>query len=311
MTVTIVINLFGNVSVENIVENFKNIGTFPKPINIVISWSDPPSNAIHIVHSLRKRLNGGFNFNLIYLPLPRMGSGKQRDLTLKYVLKKIEGTEVAVFMEEDVVVREAGWLSKLLEVFKKLPSKVAILSLDTGSRLCVDFVTTNIHSTSRRLYMSLTGGSGIFAVRSEALRELLRLGLDTYSPFMYFHWEDMEFVLKLWLLGYVTVSYRGINYIHLGSTSRTKPLHRRYTEYLDPMIAMIVNVPLKFLLFIVPLRVLRDLIKSMYRNEVLLLIRAFLFIVKNLWYIMSIRIRRAKVWRRGERFASVLSSCFK
>jgi len=186
-TVTIVINLFGNVSIKKVIENLRNIGTFAEPINILISWSDPPSNATHIVHSLRKHLNGRFNFNLIYLPLPRMGSGKQRDLTLKYVLKKIGGTEVVVFMEEDVVVKEVGWLSKLLEIFKKLPSRVAILSLDAGRRLCIDFVATSI-STSRRLYISLAGGSGIFAVRSEALRELLGLGLDTYSPFMYFHW---------------------------------------------------------------------------------------------------------------------------
>jgi GT2 family glycosyltransferase len=310
MTVTIVINLFSNVSVENVVENLRNIGAFPEPINIIISWSDPPSNAIHIVHFIRKRLNGRFNFNLIYLPLPKMGLGKQRDLTLKYVLKKIEGTEAVVFMEEDAVVKEVNWLSKLLGIFKRLPSRVAILSLDVGSRLCVDFVATSIQAY-RRLYISLAGGSGVYAVRSEALRELLRLGLDTYSPFMYFHWEDIEFVLKLWLLDYVTVSYRGINYIHLGGTSKAKPLHRRYTEYLGPMIAMIVDVPLKYLIVIAPLRVLRDLIKSMYRNEVLLPIRAYLFIVKNLKYIMTIRIRRLKIWRRGERLASILSGCFK
>jgi len=85
MTVTIVINLFGDVSIKKVIENLRNIGTFAEPINILISWSDPPSNATHIVHSLRKHLNAGLT--LIYLPLPRMGSGKQRDLTLKYVLK--------------------------------------------------------------------------------------------------------------------------------------------------------------------------------------------------------------------------------
>jgi hypothetical protein len=77
------------------------------------------------------------------------------------------------------------------------------------------------------------------------------------------------------------------------------------------MIAMIVNVPLKLLLFIAPLRILRDLIKSILKNEVLLLIRASLFIVKNLKYIMMIRIRRLKIWRGGKHFASVLSSCLK
>jgi hypothetical protein len=65
MTVTIMINLFGNVSIEKVVENLRNIGTFAELINILISWSDPPSNATHMVHSLRKHLNGRFNFNLI------------------------------------------------------------------------------------------------------------------------------------------------------------------------------------------------------------------------------------------------------
>ena len=147
-------------------------------------------------------------------------------------------------------------------------------------------------------------------IRVEALRELLRLGLDTYSRFMYFHWEDMEFVLKLWLLGYVTVSYRGISYVHLGSTSSARPLHRVYTEYLGPLIAMLVNVPLRFILIIVPLRVLRDLIKSIMRNEILLLIRAYLFTIKNLRYLMMHRIHRAK-YRKSLTLAKVLSNCIK
>jgi len=110
--------------------------------------------------------------------------------------------------------------------------------------LCIDFTVTNI-VTDKKLYVGLSGGSGMYIIRSDALRELVHSGLGTYSSYMYFHWEDIEFLLKLWLMGYVTVSYQGINYTHLGNTSRQKPLHRRYTEYLDPVIAMIVNVPLR------------------------------------------------------------------
>jgi len=78
-----------------------------------------------------------------------MGSGKQRDLTLKYVLKKLDSTQIVVFMEEDVIIREENWLSKLLQILKRLPSRVAILS-HVGSRLCIDFVGTSV-TTNRKL----------------------------------------------------------------------------------------------------------------------------------------------------------------
>jgi len=53
-------------------------------------------------------------------------------------------------MEEDVIIREEDWLSKLLQILKMLPSRVAILSPDVGSRLCIDFVGTSV-TTNRKL----------------------------------------------------------------------------------------------------------------------------------------------------------------
>jgi GT2 family glycosyltransferase len=197
-----------------------------------------------------------------------------------------------------------------LRVIEKLPHKVAVLSLEPGARLCTDFVVTEV-ATDKELYVGLAGGSGVYVTRVDALRELVRLCLGTYSSFMYFHLEDMEFVIKLWLMGYVTVSYRGIKLTHFGRTSQQKPLYRRYTEYLGPVIAVLVNVPSRFLIIGLPLRALRDFVKSMTKNEIVLLLRAYLFALRNLKHIMVHRFFRFKKYRAQSVFAKILCNCIK
>jgi hypothetical protein len=185
MVVVIVVNLFGDVSLENLVKSVSRIKTIPQPY-MVLSWSNPPSNTFMVIQHLR-------------------------------VLRKFANARHIVYIEDDVVIEEDDWLAKLLRVIEKLPHKVAVLSLEPGARLCTDFVVTKV-ATDKELYVGLAGGSGVYVTRVDALRELVRLCLGTYSSFMYFHWEDMEFVIKLWLMGYVTVSYRGIKLTHFGRT---------------------------------------------------------------------------------------------
>ena len=308
MDVVVIINAFNNVDLSHVVESLRNIGITHESVRIVLSWSNPPPNALSIVNSLKEAL--GNAFDITYLPLPKMGSGKQRDLTLRFVLASFPNTRYIVYMEDDVVINDRGWLNRLIEIFDKLPSRVAAISLEPGSRLCVDFVVTNI-VTDRGLYVGLSGGSGVYIIRADVLRELLSLGIGTYSPFMYFHWEDMEFVLKLWFMGYVTVSYRGINYIHLGTTSRRKPLHRRYTEYLGPLMAMLINAPTSFLVMGFLVRIFRDVVRAIVNNDLLLLFRAYYFLVKNLDTILAHRALRARIYKDQSIFTKILINCIK
>jgi hypothetical protein len=194
MGVAIVVNIFGNADLSYVVESLRNAGLVNEQIHVVLSWSNPPPNALAAVDLLRKAVNDAFD--ITYLPLPKMGSGKQRDLTLGFVLRRFPNVRYVVYAEDDVVINESGWLNKLIELFNKMPNRVAALSLEPGSRLCIDFVATNI-VTDRMLYIGLSGGSGVTLIRAEALKELISLGAGMYSSFMYFHWEDM---------GYVTVS---------------------------------------------------------------------------------------------------------
>ncbi len=99
---------------------------------------------------------------------------------------------------------------------------------------------------------------------------------------MFFHWEDIEFVLKLWLLGYKTVSYELKCYRHIGETSHSKPLYRRYTEYNGPLIAIIANTPYSITIKALLVRFIRDILKSILREEIFLFLRSYLFLALNL-----------------------------
>ena len=146
----------------------------------------------------------------------------------------------------------------------------------------------------------------IFIFKANVVKELIRLGLGTYSRFMYFHWEDVEFVLKLWFMGYRTVSYEIDGYRHIGLTSRDKPIYRRYTEYLDPLMAMIVNLPLRFAVLILLVRFLRDLVKALVRSETYLFLRVYLFIIAKLRLLIMHRRFRMSVHRNIDAFKSLI-----
>jgi len=102
MTIVIVVNLFGNADLENAVESIKNIKASPEPIHIVLSWSNPSPNAPHIIFSLKKTLSN--KFSITYLSLPKMGLGRQRDSTLRFVLHKFADVRYIIYIEEDVIV---------------------------------------------------------------------------------------------------------------------------------------------------------------------------------------------------------------
>jgi hypothetical protein len=112
-------------------------------------------------------------------------------------------------------------------------------------------------------------------------------------------------------MGYVTVSYRGIKYTHFGGTSRQKPLYRRYTEYLGPWMAMLINTPMRFIVVNLPIRFFRDLIRAIVNNDVILLIHAYSFLTKNLKYLIAHRVHRARIYKNQSIFMKMLSNCIK
>jgi hypothetical protein len=112
-------------------------------------------------------------------------------------------------------------------------------------------------------------------------------------------------------MGYVTVSYRGIKYTHFGGTSRQKPLYRRYTEYLGPWMAMLINTPMRFIVVNLPIRFFGDLIRAIVNNDVILLIHAYSFLTKNLKYLIAHRVHRARIYKNQSIFMKMLSNCIK
>mgnify|MGYP001772675831 CR=1 FL=1 len=197
-------------------------------------------------------------------------------------------------------------MQHLLKVMDVVPEGIALVSLERGSKLYLDFVITRVVS-SERIYVALSGGSGVYIVKADVVRELIKSGLSTHSRLMYFHWEDTEFALKLWLMGYKTASYEIDGYKHVGSTSRDKPLHRRYTEYLDPLMALIINVPSKFIILTFLTRFLRDLLKALRHGQIYLFLRAYIFVITKLKSLFIHRAFRLSIYKniQSYRFCSI------
>ncbi len=200
-------------------------------------------------------------------------------------------------------------LRSLINALRVLPREYVLVSPERGAKLCADFVVSKVVPSSR-IYATLTGGSGAYVIRADVVRELIKLGLGTYSSFMFFHWEDMEFVLKLLFMGFKTVSYELTCYKHVGGTGHNKPIRRGYTEYLGPLMAMMVDMPFNFLIRTLPIRFIRDLVKSIIKGEVILFISAYLFAIASLRLLLTHRTFRKRSFR-STALGGIIHGCVK
>jgi hypothetical protein len=309
--IIIYINAFGNADLNYAIENLKRALCNMKEqiyFIFIISWSNPPPDVLERLSEFEKKLKG--LFKIIPLLLPKCGSAKQRDITLRYILYKFPQVKYIVFMEDDVIVKSPCWLDSIIKIMNIVDKNIALLSLEPASIHCINLVG-QLYSFSKKLVIGFVGASGLYIIRAEVLRELISKGLGTYSPFMYFFfWEDKEFSLKLWLMGYKTASYRGLAYVHLGSTSKSRPIHRGYTRYLGPIVATLINVPLHIAIPIVLVRLLHTFLSAVKNNELLLFHRANYFLLKELKHIWVHRFYREKIFRDYSAIKAYVSPCF-
>jgi GT2 family glycosyltransferase len=278
---------------------------------VIISWSNPPHDISERLSEFEKKLRG--LFKIIPLLLPKWGSAKQRDITLRYILYRFPQVKYIIYMEDDVIVKSPCWLDSIVRIMNTLNKDIAFLGLEPASIHCINLVGRLYSDSSdfnKKLIIGFVPACGLYIIRAEVLRELCSKGLGTYSPFMYFFWEDKEFSLKLWLMGYKTASYKGLAYVHLGSTSKSRPIHRRYTRYLGPIIATLINMPLRLAISIILIRLLYTFLSAMRNNELLLFLRANYFLLKELKHIWVHRFCREKILRDYSALKAYISLCF-
>jgi len=306
--IIIYVNVFGDADLKYVTENLKKaLCNGKEQMYVIVSWSNPSSNALKKLSELKGELND--YFKIIPLLLPKMGSPKQRDITLRYILFKFPNIKYVIFMEEDVIVKSPCWLSSLINIMEILNKDIALLSLEPASIHCINLIGKIIQS-DKELIIGFTPACGLYIVRAEILREMISKGLGTYSSFMYFFWEDKEFSLKIWLMGYKTASYKGLSYVHLGSTSKSRPIYRRYTRYLGPIISTLIDVPLRLAVPIVLMRFLYTFLSAVKNDELLLFCRASIFILKELKHIWVHRLYRKTIYRNYSAVKVYVAPCF-
>jgi len=307
--IVIWINTFGNQNLNYTVENLKRATCNIKgKIYVVISWGNPPFNVLERLLEFENEVKK--LFKIIPLLLPKWGSPKQRDITLRYILRKFPRVKYIIHMEDDVIVEDPCWLDSIVRIMNTVDKDIALLGLEPASIHCINLVGRLYPDSNKKLVIGFVPACGLYIIRAGVLRELIFKGLGTYSPFMYFFWEDKEFSLKLWLMGYKTASYRGLTYTHLGSTSKSRPIHRRYTRYLGPILATLINMPLHLAIPVVLVRLLYTFLSAIRNNELLLFYRANYFLLKELKHIWVHRLYRRKIFRDYSALKAYISLCF-
>jgi len=303
--IIIVLNLYGDVKdtyIRQTIENLQLLMSCSFCSTLVISWSNPPERVKEVFTYFEQLFP-----RVVLLKLPKMGSGKQRNATLNFVIHNFPNADYIVYLEEDIKITEMCYINRLINLLDRLPENVVILSPEPATRLCLDLAGRVI--TGRDITIGLTGGFGMFIIRTSALKHLVKKGLETYSPYMYFYMEDKEFIFKLWQECFLTVSVKTAGYTHYGGTVHSQPLYRRYTRYLGPLLAILINAPLKLVILVLIFRSLKTLIQSMIRSELYLYIRSFIFILRNIKYVLLYRYYRLTRYRCRERLKLLFDHC--
>ena len=172
MRVAVVVNMFGD-NLGLVKDTLREIREFVINNNayVILSWSNPPSNYQKIINEIIVEAQ----IQLIILKLPKMGSGKQRDLTLKFIVNKFDDVKYIAYIEDDAFI-DSECLRLLINALEILPKDYALVSPERGARLCIDFVVNKV-LPSNQLYVALTGGSGVYVIRADVIRELIKMRL--------------------------------------------------------------------------------------------------------------------------------------
>jgi len=218
----------------------------------------------------------------------------------------------SIISDDDVIFSNSQDVNCLIKKMESLPDDVVMLvpkiinvdgSFSIGGFLYKNFTAGSLTEFKGELVFSLLGGGPIFILKNSYLHELETLKIDPFEKILHINNDDVDFGVKIYMRGYKSACLTTVSAIHLGSGSISPK--RAYHMYKNRMILLLINTSILHIIKYIPYRILQDVFSSVGRsiktNNVAYLssvFRAYLFIMKSIKIVRTLRYARQEMWRK-------------
>jgi len=300
------------------VTSFKNSPYLRSSLESLLSLTEYPKFDVYIIDygteeisSLVKELQMKYGNHICLIEMSMdFGITGMRNLAFETCART--GAKYFVIMDDDIIITDIDWLNKLVHLMERLPQDVVAATPQAGWLLypnCTAYGLKETETPRRTVWPALCTGGQIFIVRESLVREFYKCGLKPYCDLFFIQSEDIDFALKIYLRGYKAVCTNVTEVLHARNRNQL-PLYRIYHSYKSRVLLLLLNFSFLHLVRYVPFRLLHDFIHAVVvypmtarkpaAEAFVLLVKAYVWILRRLKSIFKFRSRIQICWRRAD-----------
>lgn len=274
------------------------------------------------INSVVRKLRTKYNKDIKLIKVDNdLGIAHRRNLAFKEC--NSSGAKYFVIMDDDIIVTDVEWLNKLVHLMERLPQDVVaaqpIILEESGKLVYAGgflYPSGTVYGLKeseiprgKTVWPTVCTGGSMFITRRSLVREFYKCRLKPYCDLFFIQSEDVDFAIKIYLRGYKAVCTNITRCLHARITSQ-KPLYRIYHAYKNRTLLVLLNFDLLHLLKYIAFRLLHDVthaiavypvkVRRPTAEGVILLIKAYISILKRLKPILKYRYRIQMCWRRAD-----------
>jgi GT2 family glycosyltransferase len=249
------------------------------------------------------------------------GLADRRNLALKAGCEC--GAKYIVMLDDDVVITDPEWLYKLVHLMEKLPRAVVavqpLLLEENGKGIAGGLLYRNATTfclriseelRRKKVWQTFITAGGFFIVRRSYIEEIYATGVEPYTRLFWMQSEDTDFQIKIYLRGHQSAGTAVASALHIRREKSPLPPWRTYLQYRNRVLLLLLHFSRCHIIKYIMFRFLQDALNAIVEYSrksnvpratgVLLLIKAYKWIIINLRSIFKTRAQIQKLWRRSD-----------
>jgi GT2 family glycosyltransferase len=216
------------------------------------------------------------------------------------------------FLSDDDIRLDLSKMEELIDIFARLPQECVVLSpiMDLGNDKIFGgllyrngtFMSLTTQPRSR-IWYSLFPSAAFIVIRPHIVLDMFEKHILPFEDLFVMQSEDVDFAVKIWLLGRKIACTNLVQVQHLGSRSQI-PYWRIFYMYRNRVLLLLLNFSKSRVVVGLPVRIINDLITSVFSfrsSYVLSLLTAYAWIIKNLRLTLTLRKSRRTYFVGSER----------
>lgn len=245
-----------------------------------------------------------------YIEAPSNSVCQKRNLALRIAVAN--GYDYCILSDDDIIVDNVSDIVRLVKLIEALPKDYSVLSpvLELGGSfiygglLCRNgtFMSLKIEP-KRQIWCSLYPSAAFITIRVGTVARMFRIGMAPFEELFVIQSEDVDFAVKIWLLGYKLACTKLIK-VHHGDVLHHHEPWRIYFMYRNRLLLLLLNFSLRSVLYALPFRLLNDAFHSVIllrARSFSILIKAYLWSLLNLKTILTLRKKRREYFKGDEK----------